>query len=148
MSSTLEEQIARIVESHGANFYDTETVTENDQTIYRVYITKEGGVDLDTCAEISNDISPLLDVHPPVSGNYYLEVSSPGIERTLRKPSHFQNAVGERVKLKISGGGKVKGVLKEADESGMTLENKEGETRYEYSQINKARTYFDWANQK
>ncbi|WP_456429783.1 ribosome maturation factor RimP [Nitratifractor sp.] len=143
----LEEQIARIVRSHGAEFYDTETVKENDQTIYRVYITKEDGVDLDTCAEISNDLSPLLDVHPPVSGNYYLEVSSPGIERTLKKPQHFQSAVGERVKLKISGGGKVKGIVQSADEEGVTLKTKEGEERYDYGKINKARTYFDWANE-
>jgi len=142
----LEDQIVKIVRSHGAEFYDAETVNENDQTIYRVYITKEGGVDLDTCAEISNDLSPLLDVHPPVSGNYFLEVSSPGIERTLRKPAHFRNAVGERVKLKIAGGEKVRGVLESADEKGITLKNKEGEQHYDYADINKARTYFDWAN--
>jgi ribosome maturation factor RimP len=144
----LEDQIAKIVRSHGAEFYDTETVNENDQTIYRVYITKEGGVDLDTCAEISNDISPLLDVHPPVSGNYYLEVSSPGIERTLKKPRHFQSALGERLKLKIAGGEKVRGILESADEEGIVLRNKEGEHHYSYSQILKARTYFDWANSK
>jgi len=143
-----EESIEKIVRSHGAEFYDTETVQENDQTIYRVYITKEGGVDLDTCAEISNDISPLLDVHPPVSGNYFLEVSSPGIERPLKKPRHFQSAVGERVKLKIAGGEKLKGILEAADEKGITLKNKEGEQRIEYPQILKARTYFDWANRK
>ncbi len=144
----LEERIAKIVRSHGAEFYDTETVTENDQTIYRVYITKEGGVDLDTCAEISNDISPLLDVHPPVSGNYYLEVSSPGIERTLRKPAHFQSAVGERVKLKIAGGEKTRGVIDSADENGVTIRNKEGESTYRYPEILKARTYYDWSKQK
>jgi ribosome maturation factor RimP len=145
---SLEESIEKIVRSHGAEFYDTETVHENDQTIYRVYITQEGGVDLDTCAEISNDISPLLDVHPPVSGNYFLEVSSPGIERTLKKPRHFKSAVGERVKLKIAGGEKLKGILESADEKGITLKNKEGKHHFDYPQILKARTYFDWANQK
>ena len=142
---SLEESIEKIVRSHGAEFYDTETVRENDQTIYRVYITKEGGVDLDTCAEISNDISPLLDVHPPVSGNYFLEVSSPGIERTLKKPRHFKSAVGERVKLKIAGGEKIRGVLEAADDEGITIRTKEGEERYDYPRILKARTYFDWS---
>jgi len=142
----LEDQIARIVRSHGAEFYDTETVRENDQTIYRVYITKDGGVDLDTCAEISNDLSPVLDVHPPVSGNYYLEVSSPGIERSLKKPRHFQNAVGERLKLKVAGGDKLRGVLESADEEGIVLKNRDGEHRFEYPQILKARTYFDWSD--
>ncbi len=143
----LEEQIEKIVRSHGAEFYDTETVNENDQTIYRVYITKEGGVDLDTCAEISNDLSPLLDVHPPVSGNYFLEVSSPGIERTLKKPRHYQSAVGERVKLKIAGGEKLRGVLESADETGIVVKTKDGQQRFDYPQILKARTYYDWANQ-
>jgi len=142
----LEEQIEKIVRSHGAEFYDTETVQENDQNIYRVYITKEGGVDLDTCAEISNDLSPLLDVHPPMKGNYFLEVSSPGIERTLKKPRHFQSAVGERVKLKIAGGEKIRGVLSAADEEGITLTNRDGEHSYDYPQILKARTYFDWSS--
>ncbi len=142
----LEDQIAKIVRSHGADFYDSETVKENDQTIYRIYITKEDGVDLDTCARISNDISPLLDLHPPVEGNYFLEVSSPGVERTLKKPKHFQNALGERVKLKMVGGKKLRGVLESADDEGITLRSKEGEERYDYSQILKARTYFDWSN--
>ena len=142
----LEDQIAKIIRSHGAEFYDSETLKENDQTIYRIYITKEDGVDLDTCAQISNDISPLLDLYPPVKGNYFLEVSSPGVERTLKKPKHFQSALGERVKLKIVGGKKLRGVLESADDDGITLRSKEGEERYDYSQILKARTYFDWSN--
>ncbi len=145
---SLEEQIAKVVKSHGAEFYDTEILQENDQTIYRVSITKDGGVDLDLCAKISNDLSPLLDVHPPVSGNYFLEVSSPGIERTLKKPHHFRSAIGERVKLKIVGGEKLKGTLESADEEGINIKNRDGLHHFSYPQILKARTYFDWANQK
>ena len=140
----LDEQIEKIVLSHGARFYDTETVTENDRKIYRVYITREGGVDLDLCAEISNDLSPMLDIHPPVSGNYFLEVSSPGIERILRKRKHFENSVGERIRLKIGGGGKVKGILESADENGIKIRTDEGMREYDYSQIVKAGTYFEW----
>jgi len=107
----LETQIGKIVEANGAFLYDIEIVTEFDETIFRVLVTKEGGVDLDLCADISHELSPFLDVHPPMSQKYRLEVSSPGIERKLTKPVHFQNAIGEKVKLKIKGGDKIKGII-------------------------------------
>ncbi len=140
----LEEQIARIVRACGAEFYDTETATEADQTLYRVYITHPEGVTLDLCAEISRELSPFLDVHPPMSGKYFLEVSSPGIERRLTKPRHFQQAVGEKLKLKVPGADRLKGTLLSADEHGITLETKHGEESYPYGDILKARTYYEW----
>jgi len=143
--ANLEDRIASIVESHGASFYDMEKVSENGNTIVRVYITKDGGVDLDLCADISVDLSPMLDVHPPVDGHYYLEVSSPGIERILKKPSHFKSAIGERVKLRISGEGKKRGILTGADESEIVLKEKDGEFTYRYDSILKAKTYYDWS---
>ena len=142
--SNLESKIADMVKLHGANLYDTETVTEHDNTIFRVYITKDGGVDLDLCAEISNDLSPLLDTNPPVSGAYFLEVSSPGIERKLTKPRHYQSAIGERIKLKLSDGSKLKAKIVSADEDSVTIENKDGEKNIPYNDIRKAKTYFDW----
>lgn len=140
----LETQISKIVEANGAALYDTEIVTEFDETIFRVLITKAGGVDLDLCASISNELSPFLDVHPPMSGRYRLEVSSPGIERKLTKPVHFKNAIGEKVKLKITGGEKRKGLLKSADNDGIVVETKEGDESFSYAQLNTCKTYFDW----
>jgi len=122
----LETQIAKIVEANGAALYDTEVVTEFDETIFRVLVTKVGGVSLDLCATISHELSPFLDVHPPMSERYRLEISSPGIERKLTKPVHFKNALGEKVKLKITGGDKLKGVLKSADNDGIVVETKQG----------------------
>ncbi len=140
----LEEEMKKLIEANGASLYDTETVKENDETIYRVYITKPGGVSMDDCVAITQDISPLLDVYPPVSGTYRLEVSSPGIERKLTKPSHFIHSVGEKVKVKILGGEKRKGTLKAADEEGIVLETKEGEERLGYDQLGTVKTYFEW----
>ncbi|RUM75166.1 MAG: ribosome maturation factor RimP [Sulfurovum sp.] len=141
---SLETQIAKIVEANGAALYDTEIVTEFDETIFRVLITKVGGVDLDLCATISYELSPFLDVHPPMSQAYRLEISSPGIERKLKKPSHFQNAIGEKVKLKIAGGEKLKGTLKSADNEGIVVETKAGDESYKYSDLNTCKTYFEW----
>jgi ribosome maturation factor RimP len=140
----LETQIAKIVEAKGADLYDIEIVTEFDETIFRVLVTKAGGVDLDLCADISHELSPFLDVHPPMSQRYRLEVSSPGIERKLTKLVHFKNAIGEKVKLKIAGGEKLKGTIKSADNEGIVLETTQGEERFAYGDIRTAKTYFDW----
>ncbi|WP_309497998.1 ribosome maturation factor RimP [Sulfurovum sp.] len=140
----LETQIAKIVEANGAALYDTEIVTEFDETIFRVLITKVGGVSLDLCATISHELSPFLDVHPPMNQKYRLEISSPGIERKLTKKVHFENAVGEKVKLKVVGGDKLKGLLKSADNDGIVVETKQGEESYTYNELNTCKTYFDW----
>ncbi len=141
---TLEDRIAKIVTSHGAGFYDTETAEEAGQTIYRVYITHPEGVTLDLCADISQDLSPMLDVYPPMNGKYFLEVSSPGIERKLTRPQHYRQAVGEKVQLKVPGTDRLRGTLVSADEEGVTLETKHGEEYYPYSDILKGRTYYEW----
>jgi len=140
----LETQISKIIEANGAALYDTEVVTEFDETIFRVLVTKVGGVNLDLCATISYELSPFLDVHPPMSEHYRLEISSPGIERKLAKPVHFQNAVGEKVKLKLGDGEKLKGLLKSADNKGIVVETKSGDESYSYADLNTCKTYFDW----
>lgn len=140
----LETQIAKIIEANGAALYDIEVVTEFEETIFRVLVTKAGGVSLDLCATISHELSPFLDVHPPMSQKYRLEVSSPGIERKLTKPVHFKNAIGEKVKLKIAGAEKLKGILKSADNNGIIVETKEGDESFEYGAIGTAKTYFEW----
>ena len=140
----LDTQIGKIIEANGAALYDTEVVTEFDETIYRILITKVGGVSLDLCATISHELSPFLDVHPPMSEQYRLEVSSPGIERKLTKPVHFKNAVGEKVKLKLGGGDKLKGLLKSADDKGIVVETKQGDETFAYGELNTSKTYFDW----
>jgi len=140
----LEEKISKIVEANGAKLYDTEVATEFDDTIYRVYITAPQRVTLDQCARISNELSPFLDVHPPVQGQYRLEVSSPGIERKLTKPKHFQQSIGDKVKVKILGGDKLKGTLKSADDKGITIETKDGSLELDMDEIASAKTYFEW----
>ena len=142
----LDTQIAKIIEANGAALYDTEVVTEFDETIFRVLVTKSGGVNLDLCANISHELSPFLDVHPPMNGQYRLEVSSPGIERKLIKPVHYKNAIGEKVKVKVPGEERIKGVLKSADSSGFVVETKHGDETLTYSQVGTAKTYYDWNN--
>lgn len=138
------DSIEKIIQSLGASLYDIEVVSEFDETIFRVMITKQGGVNLDDCAEVSRELSPFLDVNPPMENEYRLEVSSPGIERKLINPKHFIQSIGEKVKLKITEVGQVIGLLKDANEKEIAIEVN-GETKiFTYPQINKARTYFEW----
>lgn len=140
----LDAEIEKIVKGNDALFYDTEVVTEFDETIFRVFITQEGGVSLDLCATISNELSPFLDVHPPMNSPYRLEVSSPGIERKLTKPIHFKNAIGEKIKLKIPDQERVKGILKKAEKTSIIVETKNGEKSFLYDEISTAKTYIEW----
>ena len=138
------DDIKSIVNSYGAKFYDSEIVSDNGETIFRVYIVKDGGVDLDLCADISRDVSPLLDINPPVSGEYRFEVSSPGIERKLTKKEHFFNSIGSKVKVKVLGSKKLKGTLIDADDEGIKVETKDGIEHFKYNELGTVKTYFEW----
>ncbi|QKF80940.1 ribosome maturation factor RimP [Halarcobacter ebronensis] len=140
----LEESIQIAVKGCGAEVYDIVTLKENDSNIYRVYITSKDGVSLDKCAEISRLISPILDIEEPMQGKYNLEVSSPGIERKLKKPLHFIASIGEKVKLKDFDKNVLKGELISADENEIKLKTEHGEETITYDQISSASTYFEW----
>lgn len=141
---SLEESIKLAVESLDASLYDIVTVKENNNTIFRVYVTSKDGINLDKCAEISNMISPILDVEEPISGEYFLEVSSPGIERKLKTKQHFMGSIGEKLKLKDTSTEVYKGELKYADDEKIVLLIDSCEKEFSYDTILSASTYFEW----
>jgi ribosome maturation factor RimP len=116
----------------------------------RVVVDRSGGVDLDALGEVTRSVSLALDEADPIGGRYTLEVSSPGIERPLRKPDHFQRAVGETVAVKtmseIGGERRFEGELVAADDRAIVVRTAVpgGEHRLTYDDIAKARTVVDW----
>jgi ribosome maturation factor RimP len=98
--------------------------------IVRVYLDSKDGVSLDKCAEFSRAFSELLDAEDPIKSNYTLEVSSPGLNRPLRKAAHFKKAIGEEVQLKVARPGgklqKLRGKLVAADEASIQIKNQVG----------------------
>jgi ribosome maturation factor RimP len=103
-----------VVHAHGAELVDIELKNENGWVL-RVYVeklgalsermtTKQAAVDLEQCAAIARDLSPALDVADPITQRYHLEVSSPGVERPLRKEADFVRFEGEKAKLKLRAG--------------------------------------------
>ena len=142
---SLESDIKKMVQSVGLSLYDIGIVNENENTIYRVSVTAPGGVSLDQCANLSHLISPLLDITVPVSGDYRLEVSSPGIERRLKSLEHFVQSVGEKVSITTLEKEKIEGELISATAEEITLQTKEnGAVTVPFRSVNKAKTYFEW----
>lgn len=142
---SLESDVKKMVESIGLSLYDTAILNENDQTIYRVSVTAPGGISLDKCVEASHLISPLLDVTAPVSGDYRLEVSSPGIERRLKTLDHFVQSIGEKVVFSTIDKQKYDGELIAATNDEIVIKTKEGaEQKVPFRSISKAKTYFEW----
>ena len=136
--------IKQIVEDNGFRLYDIEQTEENGYKYYRIYIQKPDGssVNLDECAIINNIISPIFDVEYDSDDSYFLEVSSPGVERSLKKPEHFKYSIGELVKLRLDDGSKIQGKLQDFDEEKQRINVKN--KIIPLDKIKKARTYFEW----
>lgn len=92
------ELVTPIVESQGLELVDVEYVRERDWFL-RIFIDKAGGIDIDDCTEVSNALAKLLDEEDFIKEKYYLEVSSPGIDRPLKKDKDFTDHYGTKVDL-------------------------------------------------
>lgn len=103
----LQEQLAKLVEPmlvrEGFELVEVEVVGSGPSTILRLFIDKPGGVTLDDCAFVSEGVDAVLDVEDPFETSYHLEVSSPGLDRPLRKRSDFERYTGRKVKVKTYG---------------------------------------------
>ena len=143
---SLESDIKSMVESLDLKIWDILTVSENDETIYRVNIISPSteGVTMDQVVQVTKMISPLLDVTAPVRGDYRLEVSSPGIERTLKSLMHFECSLGEKLRVQTLEKKKLRGTLKSVKSDIITLDTDEGEEVFSYGDVVKASTYFEW----
>lgn len=89
------------VEALGFELVGVEFVRAGKHSILRVYIDKETGIDVDDCADVSHQVSAVLDVEDPITTEYNLEVSSPGMDRPLFKVAHYESIVGETVSVKL-----------------------------------------------
>jgi len=98
---TTEELVEPILQEKGLELVDVEYVKEGKNWFLRVYIDKEGGVDIDECGIVSEQLGEKLDQQDPIKGTYFLEVSSPGVERPLKSKADFAKHVGSNVYVKL-----------------------------------------------
>ena len=94
-----EELLVPVPESYGVSVYDVEYVTENGEKYLRAYIDKEGGVTIDDCENVSRAFETKLDESGLIDEQYILEVSSPGLGRTLSKDRHLEKSIGQSVEI-------------------------------------------------
>jgi ribosome maturation factor RimP len=149
---TLTDQVRELIEpwllAERLELDDLELKGSGPGRVLRVVIDGEDPVDLDRIAEVSGGIGRLLDAELDVDGSYQLEVTSPGLERTLKTPRHFQKSVGREVNMKIRRDGEtivVKGVLEDAGEQRAAVATEDGAVlEFGYDEVAKARTVFRW----
>ena len=129
--------------------WDVELAGASGRAVVRVFVDSDNGIDLDTVAEVSEELSRGLDLRDPIPGRYTLEVSTPGLERALKSPQHFQLSVGKRVTVKtteplVPAGHRIDGVVSSADADGVALETDGTTVEVPYGAIKSARTVFEW----
>ena len=120
------ELVKPIADELNYDIYHIEYVKENGEYYLRIYIEKDGGIALSDCEALSRRVSDVMDEKDPITEAYFLEVSSPGLNRTLFTEAHYKRFVGREVMVKlakaIDGKKSVKGILKEVNEENIIVE--------------------------
>jgi ribosome maturation factor RimP len=127
----------------GYELVDLEFSAGRAHAVLRLFIDREAGVTLDDCAQVSREVSALLDVEDPIPSAYTLEVSSPGFDRVLRTQAHFGRFLGARVFVELkeprAGRRRYTGKLLTVDEAGIALEVDRAQVTMTFAEIGKAR---------
>ena len=148
----IEEKVEQLVkdpiEKLGYNLYDVEYVKEGPEYYLRIYIEKESGIDLNDCEKVSNEINEILDKADYIKEQYYLEVSSPGIERKLRKDKHLEQNISKNVEIKLfkkdnNGKKEYTGKLKAFNQEEIIIET-DKEITIERKNIAQIKTIYEW----
>ena len=148
----IEEKVEQLVkdpiEKLGYSLYDVEYVKEGPEYYLRIYIDKESGIDLNDCEKVSNEINEILDKADYIKEQYYLEVSSPGIERKLRKDKHIEQNISKNVEIKLfkkdnNGKKEYTGKLKAFNQEEIIIET-DKEIAIERKNIAQIKTIYEW----
>ena len=155
--ANIEENVENLVKSKiedlGYELYDVQYVKEGQNYILRIFIEKQNGsIDLNDCEKVNDGINDLLDSANYIKDQYFLEVSSTGVEKILRKDKHLKDNIGNEVQInlfkQIDVSGKkqkeIIGILKKIDENNIILQLGEGEISINRKDISQIKTVFDW----
>ena len=135
---------AQVAREELVDLFDLELGSDGARPVVRIFLDRDGGVTLGDCESFSRKMSAALEVFDPLPGAYVLEVSSPGLNRKLRKPAHFASVAGRKVRLSLAepvgGSRRFVGTLLRSDEDGIEIDAQEhgGTMRIAYAAIRKA----------
>ena len=145
--SDIEKKLTPLLEPTPYELVWVEVSKGGKRTVVRVFIDKDGGITIDDIAKASKLIGTYLDVEMPLLGNYVLEVSSPGLDRPLMRPEHFEKQLGEKISVHLhdalEGRRNFKGILRTVSKTGITLLVEEEVFEFSFEDIDKARVVPD-----
>ena len=137
-----------LVESLGYELVLVEFVQGGSTAVLRLFIDQPEGIRVEDCQRVSREVAGILDVEDPITQTYNLEVSSPGLDRPLAKPEHFERFAGDRVKLTIfeprMGQRRFTGMLEGVVEGRVQIRTDTGSEAFEFSEIEQARVIPDF----
>lgn len=148
--ANIEEKVEKLiktkVEEIGYELYDVEYSKEGKNYFLRIFIDNPKGIDLEDCEKVNNVINDILDQADYIKEQYFLEVSSPGIERVLRKDKHLKQNIGKEINIKLfkkdeNGKKEYQGILKKYNENTIQLEN---EIEIERKNIAQIKLVYNW----
>ncbi|MBO5413906.1 MAG: ribosome maturation factor RimP [Clostridia bacterium] len=148
IESKVEKLIAPKIENLGYELYDVEYVKEGKDYYLRIYIESENGISLDDCEKVSNEITDILDKEDYIKEQYFLEVSSTGVEKVLKKDKHLEANLGVEVQVKlfkpINKNKQYQGILKDFNENEVIIETNEERMALERKNISQIKTIYNW----
>jgi len=143
LAAAVETVVLPVIQAHGLTLVDLEVRGGGRRAAVRIYVDKPGGVTVSDCQQLSHEVGDLIDVSNLVSGSYDLEVSSPGLDRELRKDRELHWAAGRLVRVwtrePVDGGREISGRLVLVDEADLMLATSDGARRVPRSLVAKAR---------
>lgn len=147
---TVSSFVEPVLDEMGFELVDIEFLFENGRWILRIYADKLGGITLDECARVSREVADLIEIKDLIKQEYVLEVSSPGLNRPLKKEEDFLWAIGKKVKIKmltpIDGRRRFKGSLMKFQEGNLYLEIDTHVFSLAFKDVEKANLVYDFEN--
>ena len=138
----IEDTVANALAAQQVELVDLVIQHQGRKAVLQFFVDKTGGITLDDCGELTDKIDSILEMENLIDGAYVLEVSSPGVQRVLKKPEHFKRFSGQRVKIilkvPLNGRGSFTGVIANADDNAFVLDDGTNQFRFEYNNLKKA----------
>ncbi len=138
-----------IIENLGYELYDVEYSKEGKNYFLRIFIDNEKGIDLNDCEKVNNSITDILDEENYIKEQYFLEVSSPGIERILRKDKHLKDNIGNQINVKLfkkdeNSKKEYSGELEDFNDIEIIIKQEENQIKIERKNISQIKTIYEW----
>jgi ribosome maturation factor RimP len=148
IETKVEKLLENIITNLGYDLYDVIYEKEGKDYYLRIVIDKPEGIDINDCEKVNNEINDILDEADYIKDQYFLEVSSPGLERTLRKEKHFLSQIGNEISVKlfkpINKQKELKGTLEEYNNNELTIKVGETTIKIDLKDIAIVKTIFNW----